>query len=1356
MKHLYIENIILILIISLVSSIENHIRFTTNGHQCIFPFTENNMTYTNCAIDPETNKEWCYIDSFQIIKHECARGNFKISSPLLIKSLKYCLYLDTVSQKLQSKACHDLINKNEKNYSFKFYWFNHGQIKIEGENNCLTAVDMPIIKNEQLKYYGYIKKAKCDLYTEASDNLLLQKWTMEENGMIINEKNKKCLIRENDNLIYLGDCIGNIKGYEGREFFILEKFNIYMKELYALEKIISVYNEEKIILQKINSHYERDMSEIININTQMINYKDKLDDLERNINNEIQKVTKEDVALSSKNKFGAYGVKIKMFKRKDYGNRKEVIFGKDISIIRGKITKLNIFDLFEKKTTEIKNNYNYDISDFDMIEYKGMYLINNDITQQKGKFKIETNMNFVFVFNNKVLLNSVTTYSKTEPLTFLTQTFSLSKNALYPIKIFLSDISSTSTFHIYFIPSSSSDLLSSLTYIPMTPNIKAYLPLPKEIVSYLQPLDCDKNFNSINTDTYSLYKFVCKGICKENHESICYKAYTKGYISMRGGIIGLRQNSVSEVEIIKNDFNMAGVYEMITNVKLGYYDDYNKNSEYAKEKIFKDYTIKMNLNKERVNKGDSFVMYKKSIIMEKEQEVVIDVGLHCDSTSNSGRREDNIEVVHDVSNEFSLLVNKISFRDFIEKDITEQQYVKDISVKILSSTDDETDFLNDKSNKNSNIKICRNTSGNTIILSVVYHTKSYNDNIIDNEEKIHCQGNYQNEECNRLFNEGYLPYQGGVIIRNHDNKEQYDYFSELPMIINYNNNYKVYLNSKEKELNEMISKYKTEMLFILSKRAPMSSFLEMEASSSLYTEKSNKIYSKNFLSKIEGAIESISNKLLTNNNFIKQIKNNNKIIAEKLNKLSQNSTNSLNVIFAQMNQIERMQQYLDKQITIKLLSYDSLINDTLSKENLTINTIHNHFGIIDSYYSTSHSSLWDISPTPDSFMINTVIKSYTKLISSFTISFLTWSISKIKVQYTFTATTKGNFAFVFRFNNVENYDMIFLSNNNNKDHLAVGEIKYIRVIDNEYNIIDDISCDKMIEVFGACLGYSYNKENNIQFTCDNNKNCKFDINNRELLRFSLDVDDSYIGFGFNNFDSVVNVNNIHISNHYNEEIKPIEIKKAAPRENELNIKVKKYFNQITNSFDTKTELQMEKRTNLIENIPTIEVDSIIKKCYQISPSESICNYISTLIKENDLNIASPSTNIDKISNLILTSCLKKMEKNKEVCEQINKRVLPVVKKLKHIFEIPIRTIDNIAPIKNNNPIHSIHNLIYKCGFDFLPKLLKNKKICLNQMMIREISKRKKDSDCLIEYCYNCCQDNYSNEQCETYCDNKTN
>ena len=127
----------------------------------------------------------------------------------------------------------------------------------------------------------------------------------------------------------------------------------------------------------------------------------------------------------------------------------------------------------------------------------------------------------------------------------------------------------------------------------------------------------------------------------------------------------------------------------------------------------------------------------------------------------------------------------------------------------------------------------------------------------------------------------------------------------------------------------MISKYKTEMLFILSKRAPMSSFLEMETSSSLHTEKSNKIYSKNFLSKIEGAIESISNKLLTNNNFIKQIKNNNKIIAEKLNKLSQNSTNSLNVIFAQMNQIERMQQYLDKQITIKLLSYDSLINDIL-------------------------------------------------------------------------------------------------------------------------------------------------------------------------------------------------------------------------------------------------------------------------------------------------------------------------------------------------------------------------------------------------------------------------------------------
>ncbi len=58
--------LLLYLILTTISC--THIRFTTKGHQCVFPFTHDNITYTNCAIDSKTNLEWCYIDSFQMLE----------------------------------------------------------------------------------------------------------------------------------------------------------------------------------------------------------------------------------------------------------------------------------------------------------------------------------------------------------------------------------------------------------------------------------------------------------------------------------------------------------------------------------------------------------------------------------------------------------------------------------------------------------------------------------------------------------------------------------------------------------------------------------------------------------------------------------------------------------------------------------------------------------------------------------------------------------------------------------------------------------------------------------------------------------------------------------------------------------------------------------------------------------------------------------------------------------------------------------------------------------------------------------------------------------------------------------------
>lgn len=70
-------------------------------------------------------------------------------------------------------------------------------------------------------------------------------------------------------------------------------------------------------------------------------------------------------------------------------------------------------------------------------------------------------------------------------------------------------------------------------------------------------------------------------------------------------------------------------------------------------------------------------------------------------------------------------------------------------------------------------------------------------------------------------------------------------------------------------------------------------------------------------------------------------------------------------------------------------------------------------------------------------------------------------------------------------------------------------------------------------------------------------------------------------------------------------------------------------------------------------------------------------------------------------------------------------------------------------IKNENE-RNINLLISSCSFEFLPALLKNRKICMNDILVKELENRKFDisDSCVKEFCLNCCYINYGNKNCK--------
>lgn len=168
---------------------------------------------------------------------------------------------------------------------------------------------------------------------------LEQMWKINENNRIINKLNKKCLViakefsslfslfekkenklllrnlnkinnKENNNNknfnknnsfapsdinlrnelkefkvheVFLGDCFGNTKGYEGRENFILEEFKTEKLEMMALNKLVNVYSKASENIESLISKSSEDMIKLIKVNSKLIDNRQLIDNIENKL-----------------------------------------------------------------------------------------------------------------------------------------------------------------------------------------------------------------------------------------------------------------------------------------------------------------------------------------------------------------------------------------------------------------------------------------------------------------------------------------------------------------------------------------------------------------------------------------------------------------------------------------------------------------------------------------------------------------------------------------------------------------------------------------------------------------------------------------------------------------------------------------------------------------------------------------------------------------------------------------------------------------------------------------------------------------------------------------------------------------
>lgn len=171
-------------------------------------------------------------------------------------------------------------------------------------------------------------------------------------------------------------------------------------------------------------------------------------------------------------------------------------------------------------------------------------------------------------------------------------------------------------FIISYIKHSRLNEFKTTDFLPFAPYEKFKLDKYK-ILNDLEVLTCQVNEKNLNLKEKIKTKvFVCPESCAEaEKESICHIVYEAGIIPNSGGSFIITKQS-ENLKYYATELPKAGLDYFITDIKLGYEEDFKKFSHQANVVLFKNYIVKIDVNS-TLNEDDSFIFYKKDFVISK-------------------------------------------------------------------------------------------------------------------------------------------------------------------------------------------------------------------------------------------------------------------------------------------------------------------------------------------------------------------------------------------------------------------------------------------------------------------------------------------------------------------------------------------------------------------------------------------------------------------------------------------------------------------------------------------------------------------------------------------------------------------